>query len=160
MRNEPTPTSIGNASEVPHVPLVLGALGLLPFVSLSAATFFVEASVQESVVAALATYGAIILSFLGGIQWGLAVRERRGDTPDRRILLLSVLPSLGGWFALLSLPSQTGLQVMAAGFLLVLGADILLSKKDLAPVWYPRLRWPLTLVVVSCLSIGSFSSSL
>ena len=40
----------------------------------------------------LKTYGAVILSFLGGIRWGLATG--RDDATTARILLLSTVPSL------------------------------------------------------------------
>lgn len=154
-RNDPAPARFGSMNAVPRLPLVLGALGLLPFVFLSAGTLFAEDPLRTSLVLALATYGAIILSFLGGIQWGMAIQDGGAPNTGRHVLPLSVLPSLGGWAALLLLPHHTGLLVLAAGYLLVLAMDIRLSSKGHAPEWYPRLRWPLTLVVASCLAIGS-----
>ncbi len=43
----------------------------------------------------------MILSFLGGIEWGLAIREEGGTETTRVIALgLSAVPSLAAWAAL------------------------------------------------------------
>jgi hypothetical protein len=44
--------------------------------------------------------------------------------------------------------------MLAAAFLLVLAQDRRLADQGEAPPWYPRLRWPLTLIVVACLLVG------
>ena len=54
----------------------LGYMGLAPFVSLGAATFFAPASLHDLASQALLAYGATILSFLGGIYWGLAIANK------------------------------------------------------------------------------------
>jgi hypothetical protein len=43
---------------------------------------------------ALMLYGAVILSFLGGIRWGAALS---GDGAEGAVLTLSVVPSLAAW---------------------------------------------------------------
>ena len=52
----------------------------------------------------LRAYGAVILSFLGGIQWGLAIRNSDGNARTRQgltpILTVSIVPSLIGWTGL------------------------------------------------------------
>ena len=45
-------------------------------------------------------YGAVILSFLGGIRWGAALRGI-GASQRRFDFAISVIPSLAGWAALL-----------------------------------------------------------
>ena len=60
-------------TQVPAAAKWLGVLGAMPFVFLAVAGPFLEASVQERAHFALVAYGAIILSFLGGIHWGLAI---------------------------------------------------------------------------------------
>ncbi len=58
---------------IPNMPLLLGALGLIPFIVLSLAMLFGAATLLSFPTAsALSAYGAVILSFLGGIRWGLA----------------------------------------------------------------------------------------
>ena len=46
---------------------------------------------------AFRTYSAIILSFLGGTRWGMALL---GKTVSARVISFSVLPALCGWLAL------------------------------------------------------------
>ena len=62
--------------EVPPVPLALGLAGAIPFVALAApvsASIGLEGVFPEAYrAAAQAGYGAAILSFLGGTQWGFA----------------------------------------------------------------------------------------
>ena len=61
------PTS--SQTHVPSAAKWLGALGAIPFVSLAVADYFLEGPFQEQVSFALAAYGAVILSFLGGIHF-------------------------------------------------------------------------------------------
>ena len=77
----------------------LGYGGLMPFVALGWATWILRGSSQTQAMFALLAYGATILSFLGAIHWGLAMREP-GDTPVAT-LAWSVAPTLVAWVALL-----------------------------------------------------------
>lgn len=123
---------------IPKIPLALGLAGLLPFwglavaLSLHGALGLREAPLES----ALATYAAIIASFLGGIRWGLAVAAggERG-----RDYALAVVPSLLAW-ALLMAPEPwrlggLGLLLLALGPL-----DLMLVRDGLAPQWFGRLR--------------------
>ncbi len=63
----------------PKVPLWLGVAGLIPFVALSLALaagatlpLFTD---EDSMRVALVGYGVAILSFLGGVRWGVALKE-------------------------------------------------------------------------------------
>jgi hypothetical protein len=114
------------------------------------------------VVQALPGYGAVILSFLGGIHWGMAIAgpvapPATATAAGRRLgrrLAWSVVPSLVGWAALL-VPPVAGLFVLAAAFAVQLGIDLRATKRGAAPAWYPRLRVPLTLVVVASLAVAA-----
>ena len=104
----------------------------------------------------LRAYGAVILSFLGGIQWGLAIRNSDGNARTRQgltpILTVSIVPSLIGWAGLL-VEEPLGFGLLIIGFALVLISDVRAVNKGIAPRWYLRLRYPLTAVVISCLTI-------
>lgn len=126
---------------MPIVPLSLGLGGLIPFVVLAllALTGWTPrfGLSSDTARAALITYGAIIASFLGGIRWGLALRESgRAAALD---LVLSVVPSLLAW-ACLALPRP--FDACALGFLLLAwgAVDQDLPRRGLAPVWFGRLR--------------------
>lgn len=126
---------------IPIVPLTLGLGGLVPFVGLAllaitgwASRFGMPPGMAR---AALLAYGTIIASFLGGIRWGLALRESgRAAALD---LALSVVPSLVAW-ACLALPrpfdaGALGLLLLAWG-----AVDQDLPRRGLAPAWFGRLR--------------------
>lgn len=126
---------------IPIVPLALGLGGLVPFVGLALLVVTGWAArigmSGDLVRAALLAYGAIIASFLGGIRWGLALRESgRAAALD---LVLSVVPSLVAW-ACLALPrpfdaGALGLLLLAWG-----AVDQDLPRRGLAPAWFGRLR--------------------
>ena len=146
-----------NMTRVPQSALWLGALGALPFVGLALAGFVLEGSLRAQASFALVAYGATILSFLGGIHWGLAIApasatEAAGAKPGQ--LVVSVIPSLVAWSALL-LPDGVALLALAAAFALMLLVDLRAVGRLEAPDWYPKLRAPLTLAVVASLVIGA-----
>ena len=107
-------------------------------------------------VHALVAYGAVILSFLGGVHWGLAIGSRsNADHQELRTrLVVSVIPSLAAWAALL-VPEKTGLLVLATAMAAMLWVDIRATRAGQAPRWYPKLRIPLTCVVVAALLLGA-----
>ena len=145
-------------SKTPVATAWLGGLGGLPFVALALATHLAGEPWRGLGVHALAAYGATILSFLGGVHWGLAIASHRQD-PQLKLagwLVLSVIPSLLGWAALL-LPMQAGLTVQATSFAMMLVVDLRATRIGRAPAWYPTLRIPLTCVVVASLILGAFA---
>ena len=60
-------------SEVPSAALSLGLWGAVPFLVLSVLSIFVDDLWGVNVESALIAYGAVILSFLGGVHWGMAI---------------------------------------------------------------------------------------
>jgi len=123
--------------------------GALPFLI---ATVFLYASdtarIRVPAITALVTYSAVILSFLGGIQWGLALREGTATEVDRaRALGWSVVPSLAAW-GVLWLPSS--LSQLVGAFLVLLcawGADVHFSRRSIVPAWFLVLRTTITALV-------------
>lgn len=141
------------APRVPNAAAWLGGLGLLPFIALSLASGLATGPLKATALQGLLFYGAVILSFLGGIHWGAemmrsAARADHGIDANR--LTISVVPSLIGWAALL-LDARYGLVLLAAGFAAQLLVDLRATRQGLAPSWYPKLRKPLTTIVVATL---------
>ena len=98
---------------------------------------------------ALMTYGAVILSFLGGIQWGLAVASADRSDAWRRYGF-SVLPAFvafAGWW----LGGRTGLIVLATGLAVWGVYELWSSGLGESPRWYGQLRLALTAVAVGAL---------
>ena len=51
---------------------MLGGAGALPFVVLAIAAWTVAGSIGPVAIDGILTYGAVILSFIGGAHWGFA----------------------------------------------------------------------------------------
>jgi len=134
----------------------LGALGALPFIGLACAIPFLTGGPRLFSVHALLAYGAVILSFLGGVHWGMAIRSPSAWDNAKLTgqLILSVIPSLAGWAGLL-VGGTAGLFILAISIAAMLFADIRASRLGDAPPWYPKLRVPLTCVVVATLLVGA-----
>lgn len=140
----------------PRLVVALSYAGLIPFIALTLAIWFAPPVYIPELNLALNGYSAVILSFLGAIHWGLAMRANAPISPG--LLVFSVLPALLAWLLLL-IPMDLALLLFAAGFVLVYLVDYQAVRLNLAPVWYPGLRKPLTLVVVICLLLTAFSSN-
>ena len=143
-------------NNVPPSAAWLGGLGALPFIGLAGAAPFLDSAPRMFVVHALAAYGAVILSFLGGVHWGLAIgsRSNGGDQDLQTKLIVSVIPSLAAWVALL-FPQRNGLLILATSIAAMLWVDLRATRAGDAPQWYPKLRIPLTCVVVTAVLIGA-----
>lgn len=123
---------------------VLGLAGLIPFLVSAFLTFASEGAFLGLDVRLIGLfYGAVILSFLGGIRWGLAIAPL--TRVDRaKDISISVLPSLLGFFALL-LPLTAGLGLLFAGFALQYLWDFQSHRKGHLPGWFHLLRLILSL---------------
>ncbi|SHE56020.1 Protein of unknown function [Modicisalibacter ilicicola DSM 19980] len=134
----------------PRLPFLLGIAGLVPFLAGAIIVFVAPVLWQALAIKAFIFYSAVILSFLGGIHWGVAMGQEVSDTrgfKDR--LLLSMVPSLLAWPALL-LDYDDAALVLMIGFLLVRLYERQRSVAASLPAWYQRLRSLLTAIVVLC----------
>ena len=137
-------------SATPSAARWLGLAGLIPFAAAAGAGMVPVAPLHDLALQALLAYGAVILSFLGGIRWGLATAMVEDPAALSGPLCASVLPALLGWFALL-VPASAGLIVLALGFAAMLLADLRLT---MAPPWYRSLRLPLSAGAITALLVG------
>jgi Protein of unknown function (DUF3429) len=90
--------------------LRLGYAGLLPFVAGALLVHLVWPELHPATTLALLAYAGTIVSFLGGIHWGIAMRAAKPDLP---LLAWGVVPSLAAWVALV-MPPSAGLVVLGA----------------------------------------------
>jgi len=93
-------------------------------------------------------YAALILSFLGGLWWGLAA-QARAPVPSW-VWVAAVAPSLVAlvstipWLLADARPGAS-LGLLAVALLASLIVDYTMAAAALAPVWWLRLRLPLSI---------------
>lgn len=129
--------------------LALGYAGLIPFAVLALDPLTVEFFPPPLARLWLLGYGAVILSFLGGIIWGRNLRD-----PDAGVaMVVSILISLAGWGALLLIGPEA-FWLLAAAFAAALAYDL---GSDLPP-WFRRLRIHLSIGAIAAMLIGGFGA--
>ncbi len=136
----------------------LGYAGLAPFAAGAFAMLAWTDEASRTLAAdALTGYAAVILSFLGGVHWGLVLPGAPAHA--NRLLAIGVLPALAGWAALF-LPFEKCVAVQVGCF----GAFWLYEQRVLGPavlpIAYLGLRRWLTLGVVALLGLAMMSRTL
>ena len=127
----------------PRAALVLGAAGLLPTLAALGVMLLARRPEQDMAFRAAGTYGAVILSFLGGAWWGLAAA--RGHPRDLAWWLgLAVLPALAAWGVVFAV-SPRSVAILSGLFLASLWVDRELGRRFVAPRWWLPMRLPLSL---------------
>ena len=129
---------------------LLGLAGLLPQIAataaIAAARWLPGAPDDPGVPIAVAvTYPLVILSFLGGIWWGFAMRRESGQG---RLAALAVVPSLAALALVGLLPILFygwGLVAIGCAVILTLPVDRHLVTTGDAPDGWMKLRVPLSL---------------
>jgi len=138
----------------------LGYLGLLPFLVQAAAAVLGPPgtdSLASHAAHGVATYAAVILSFLGGITWGLTVSNPHlSTTQGSRELMYSMLPALGAWAALL-LPTTFTLWCCALGFAIAFVHDWRTAGLHHLPAWFLRLRLHLSVGAIVSVMLTALS---
>jgi Protein of unknown function (DUF3429) len=142
--------SLAEHQHPPASAVVLGVAGVIPFAACAILQWYPHSILpQERVLTIGLVYGAVILSFLGGIRWGTAIGPYGPPRPARDFTL-SVLPSLAGWAAPF-LPPIVGVSLLITGFLLQALWDVVSSEAGRLPGWFGTLRAALTAAVTVAL---------
>ena len=128
----------------------LGYAGLLPFVLGALLVWVVNAEAHPYATLALAAYAAVIVSFLGGIDWGLALRQAE---PPAHLLLWGVVPSLVAWLAVM-MPPAAGLVILGAMLVACYAVDRRLYAEQGVAHWL-MLRFRLSAVASLSCFIGA-----
>ena len=97
-------------SPMPETALRLAHAGLAPFVLGAALVWIVNAQAHPYATMALSAYAALVISFLGGIHWGLAMRQ---SAPPASLFVWGVLPAPLAWVAVM-MPASAGLVIDGA----------------------------------------------
>ena len=142
-------TVLKNINNIPFTPVLLGFLGLLPFVfpliyillSFDNVKYFINLSF---------IYGALILSFLGAVYWGFSLNIGGIYFRNKYFYFWSVIPFFFG-FSYFLLEWKYGSVLVISGFLICQIMDEFMLSFNFFPKWYIFLRRILTVVVVSSL---------
>ena len=136
---------------------LISAVGVLIFAGATAMLLSDASHVRVPAITALVTFAAIVLAHLGGIEWGLALRDESGTEMTRAIALgLASVSSLAAW-GVLWLPSPQWQVGAALGlFVAVGGADLWFSRHGLLPSWFVDLRTAVTAIVAVILGIALY----
>ena len=136
---------------------IFALAGAAILAGITAMLFSSQTHIRIPAIAALVTFAAIILSHLGGIEGGLALREEAGNDRTRAVaLLLSAAPALAAW-GILWLPSpQLQVGSALALFVAVWGADLWLARQGLIPSWFVDMRTAVTAAVCVILGVALY----
>lgn len=135
-----------DASTIPRIAAVLGYGGVIPFLAAAANSVIGAPLTAEFALRVFVAYGAVILSFLGGIRWGIGLHP---DASPGRELTLSVIPSLWAGACLLLPTTEFSVWGLLTGFL-AMGLIDRYSPPLAMPPWMRRLRLHLTIAVSLC----------
>lgn len=147
-----TPEISPSSARIPRAVLWPGLAGLIPFWALGLSALYPVGIAPVFMLYALITYGAVILSFVGAIWWGMAAASPLAVTKTP-FFFWSVVPALIGWFATLIAP-DTGVLLLATGFFLqwLFDAWLALRGPDFMPRWVFPVRTILTAGVLGSLA--------
>ena len=125
---------------------VLGYAGLIPFIVLALDPLTIQYFPPPLARLWLLGYGAVILSFLGGIVWGRSLEKPGAGLA----MIVSIVFSLAAWGAL-TLIGPEAFWILAVGFAAALvwdfGADL--------PPWFRRLRIHLSIGAILAMVLGA-----
>ena len=138
----------------PPLASLMGFGGLIPFFVCAGAAHSGVAPWNALAVMACGVYGSVILSFVGAVHWGLAMRGDR----DPRWFIWSVMPALYAWLPTLVLDPGLTLLALVPGFYLSWWVDYRAWRDGLLPGWYMQLRHILTLGASMALAAGSLAA--
>ena len=138
----PVPTPV--RARPPVAALLLGYAGLLPPV-IGISWRLIDPARGGAANALALFYAALILSFLGGMWWGAAAARVSGAALTLW-LAIAVVPSLVALAAgaVLFTSVVSGAAIVAAGLLGSLLVDMALVRAGHVPLWWMRLRVPLS----------------
>lgn len=158
-------------SDVPQESRILGLAGTLPYVATSLSTLFLAWDLNRDIPTGNSIfdpifvdhetaqyllnlieplqlgYGAVIISFLGAIHWGLEYAEKQPSRSRTRFRYgIGVAASIAAWPTVL-MPIEHALTAQFFAFVVLYFVDARASSRGWAPYWYNTYRFLLTAIV-------------
>ncbi|XP_072199578.1 transmembrane protein 69 [Excalfactoria chinensis] len=144
--------SMKSLKDSPKPALYLSFGGLIPLASVPL-LMVLQRTYHPELAFVQVTYGAVIVSFIGGMKWGFAVPENSPAKPDWLNLANSTVLPLLAWQALLfkDITSSAVMLVLSLGIALHYDLSLLPTY----PLWFKGLR-----IVVTVLAVLSLLATL
>ncbi|MEM7070021.1 MAG: DUF3429 domain-containing protein [Pseudomonadota bacterium] len=153
-------TSMNTSQEARKIAWILSIGGFIPFglLALLIALTGHGSPLFQPLLDIFKIWSVIILSFLGGIRWGLAISH---EPFDNFSLVLSVVGSILAWMAML-LPDTYAIPVLLVLFCAHGAWDSFFINLGKAPPWFASIRVTLTFLVAAAhlIVVATVSSSL
>jgi uncharacterized protein DUF3429 len=136
----------------PRSAQLLGYGGLVPFAGTGVLAWISwPTEMAHTALQAQLVYAAIVLSFIGGIRWGIAMTKRghfkrRAPEGLGTEFALAAMPAIIGWLVLFA-PAEVALVVFALFFAAQALSDRRAVQAEDAPDWYGPMRLQLTIFV-------------
>ncbi len=140
----------------------ISLFGLIPFLVLGA-TVLLSPLESQTAIEMLISYGAVVLSFIGAVHWGFALRDTAHPVngvplapavlgAERELLVFGIVPAIIGWAALsvmlhFHLPGLA-LFLLLAGFFITIVVETVGRGRGVVAANYLLLRWAVSVVVL------------
>lgn len=140
---------------LPILAIITALASLLPLIGCTCAIVFLTPDHTPRLLTAAVGYGAVMLSFMGAVHWGLALERPdiipaggTGQQTNLRLMLGGV-PALIGWIGLCAatVHELAGLLILIAGFGATAVAERMAWRRGAMPRGYMTVQW-----FVICLS--------
>jgi hypothetical protein len=132
---------------MPAIAVAFSILGLVPLVFFAFGAVGPIPETAERMLVALIDYAALVLSFSGGVHWGLALLQ--GALRPSARFGASTLPLIVGWVGLMlaQMVSPTvALIVLVVGYLAMLLTEQQAAQRLPVPPRYMWIRWGFSVV--------------
>jgi hypothetical protein len=144
------------------IAVLITLAGVVPFLVLGAIVLL-DPLQSPTAIEVLISYGAVILSFLGAVHWGFALRDTahpvNGEPlppavlgAERQLLMFGVVPAIIGWVALSLMlhfnAPALALFVLLAGFFVTIVVETIGRGRGVVAANYLALRWSVSVIVL------------
>lgn len=132
---------------MPTIAILLGALGVVPFVFFGFGAVGHNPETAERMLVALIDYAGLILTFAGGVHWGMGLSPMVSRAALR--VGAGTVPLILAWMALILaqiLSPTVALLVLCVGYLGTILIEHRAAEQWLLPRGYVWLRWGISIV--------------
>ncbi|MDX1974704.1 MAG: DUF3429 domain-containing protein [Rickettsiales bacterium] len=137
--------------------LTLTIIAISPFVALSVAIAMGHYAEPAQALMTLFSYAAVIITFTGGIHWGIAIQQYSKNTRVANTLALeSIVPVAIAWSLVFFHAYHIQLLILSLVFTLIWVVDSLLYNMNIIPQWFFTIRCVVTPIMLASLYIVYF----